>query len=44
MTEAREARRWSALALLCVAQFVNVLDVTVVLVALPSIGRDLGLP
>ena len=44
MTEAREARRWPALALLCVAQFVNVLDVTVVLVALPSIGRDLGLP
>ena len=44
MTKAREARRWPALALLCVAQFVNVLDVTVVLVALPFIGRDLGLP
>ena len=44
MTESREARRGPALALLCVAQFVNVLDVTVVLVALPSIGRVLGLP
>jgi EmrB/QacA subfamily drug resistance transporter len=32
-----------ALALLCVAQFVNVLGVTVVIVALPSIGRSLGL-
>src|SRR5215204_1802044 len=40
----RETRRWPVLALVCVAQFVNVLDVTVVLVALPSIGRDLGLP
>ena len=44
MTEAREARRGPALTLLCVAQFVNVLDVPVVLVALPSIWRDLGLP
>ena len=44
MTEAREARREPALTLLCVAQFVNVLDVPVVLVALPSIWRDLGLP
>ena len=32
MTEAWEAHRGPALALLCVAQFVNVLDVTVVLV------------
>ncbi len=31
-----------ALALLCVAQFVNVLDVNVVIVALPSIQRSLG--
>jgi MFS family permease len=44
LTESREARRGPALAVLCVAQFVNVLDVTVVLVALPSIWRDLGLP
>src|SRR5215212_6096648 len=41
---ARETRRWPVLVLMCVAQFVNVLDVTVVLVALPSIGRDLNLP
>lgn len=32
-----------ALALLCVAQFVNVLGVTVVIVALPTIGESLGL-
>jgi MFS family permease len=31
------------LVLLCCAQFVDVLDVNAVLVALPSIGRDLGL-
>jgi EmrB/QacA subfamily drug resistance transporter len=30
------------LALLCAAQFVNVLDVNAVVVALPSIGRELG--
>jgi EmrB/QacA subfamily drug resistance transporter len=35
-------RRWPALALLCVAQFVNVLDVNAVIVALPVVGRDLG--
>jgi MFS family permease len=33
---------WPALALLCVAQFIDVLGVTVVVVALPSIGSDLG--
>jgi EmrB/QacA subfamily drug resistance transporter len=33
----------AALAVLCTAQFVDVLDVNVVLVALPAIGRDLGL-
>src|SRR6266496_6731972 len=37
------SRRWPALALLCVAQFVDVLGVTIVIVALPVIGRDLGL-
>ena len=31
-----------ALALLCIAQFVVVLDVTIVAVALPSVQRDLG--
>jgi EmrB/QacA subfamily drug resistance transporter len=35
-------RRPAVLALLCVAQFVNVLGVTIVLVALPAIQRDLG--
>jgi EmrB/QacA subfamily drug resistance transporter len=42
-TAHRGSRRWAALALVCVAQFVNVLSVTVVIVALPSIGRSLGL-
>jgi EmrB/QacA subfamily drug resistance transporter len=35
-------RRWPALALLCVAQFVVVLDVTIVAIALPEIQTDLG--
>jgi EmrB/QacA subfamily drug resistance transporter len=39
-TEARD-RRWIALILLCVAQFVVVLDAAIVNVALPSIQRDL---
>jgi EmrB/QacA subfamily drug resistance transporter len=34
-------RRWIALVLLCVAQFVVVLDAAIVNVALPSIQRDL---
>jgi EmrB/QacA subfamily drug resistance transporter len=39
---APEARQpWAALALLCVAQFMVVLDITIVNVALPSIGRSL---
>lgn len=33
----------AALAVLCTAQFVDVLDVNVVVVALPAIGRELGL-
>src|SRR3954451_12797653 len=43
MTEAQvaERRRWIALALLCVAQFMVVLDASIVNVALPSIGRAL---
>lgn len=36
-------RRWQALALLSIAQFMLILDVTVVNVALPDIGADLGL-
>src|SRR4051794_37571282 len=35
-------RRWTALILLCVAQFVVVLDASIVNVALPSIGKGLG--
>ena len=35
-------RPWSVLVLLCVAQFMVVLDMTVVNIALPSIGRTLG--
>ena len=43
MTAAQEfeRRRWIALALLCVAQFVVVLDASIVNVALPTIGADL---
>jgi EmrB/QacA subfamily drug resistance transporter len=43
MTSAKEYldRRWTALILLCVAQFVVVLDASIVNVALPSIGRGL---
>jgi EmrB/QacA subfamily drug resistance transporter len=42
-TGARGGHRRAALALLCVAQFIDVLGVTIVIVALPAIGRDLGL-
>jgi EmrB/QacA subfamily drug resistance transporter len=38
----RVERKGAALVLLCVAQFVDVLDVNVVRVALHSIGEDLG--
>jgi EmrB/QacA subfamily drug resistance transporter len=44
-TPARDApdpRRWTALAVLAVVQFMLVLDITVVNVALPSIKTDLG--
>jgi MFS family permease len=43
MTEAQvaEKRRWIALALLATAQFVVVLDASIVNVALPSIGKAL---
>jgi len=38
-----DPNRWRLLALLGVAQFMLILDVTVVAVALPTIGADLGL-
>jgi len=44
--EARASREdrspWAALVLLCVAQFMVILDMTVTSIALPSIGRSLG--
>src|ERR1700751_6444208 len=36
-----DPRRWQALALVCVAFFMTVLDGSIVNVALPSIGRSL---
>lgn len=36
-------RRWMLLALLCLSQFMLIVDVTVINVALPSIGTDLHL-
>ena len=36
------SRRWWGLVLLCVAQFVDVLDINAVIVALPTVGRELG--
>lgn len=35
-------RRWAALGIMMVANFMNLLDVTIVNVALPSLQRDLG--
>src|SRR5829696_7999758 len=37
-----DPRRWKALAVLAVAQFMVVLDASIVNVALPSIQQDLG--
>ena len=39
---ASDRRKWLALALLCVVQFMVVLDIAIVNVALPSIKDDLG--
>src|SRR6266496_2369117 len=39
---ASDRRKWLALALLCVVQFMVVLDIAIVNVALPSIKGDLG--
>src|SRR2546422_445167 len=40
--EIRDSRRWGALALVLAAQFMVILDVAIVNVALPSIKTDLG--
>src|SRR5215204_4717576 len=40
---APDPRRWRALALVCVAFFMVILDVAIVNVALPSIQEDLGI-
>jgi EmrB/QacA subfamily drug resistance transporter len=44
MTEAKDyiERRWIALILLCAAQFIVVLDASIVNIALPSIGKALS--
>ncbi|HEU5362342.1 MAG TPA: DHA2 family efflux MFS transporter permease subunit [Gaiellaceae bacterium] len=42
MTTTTDSRRWSALALIVTAQFMVILDVAIVNVALPSIQSDLG--
>ncbi|WP_433256867.1 hypothetical protein ACQPYK_18750 [Streptosporangium sp. CA-135522] len=36
-------RKWAALALLAATQFVLILDLTIISVASPSMGLDLGL-
>jgi EmrB/QacA subfamily drug resistance transporter len=41
MTAGPDPRRWQALSLVCVAFFMTVLDVSIVNVALPSIGESL---
>ena len=41
VTTAPDPRRWKALALVCVAFFMTILDVSIVNVALPSIGEAL---
>src|ERR671923_1171422 len=41
-TNPPDPRRWWALALLCGAFFMVILDATIVLVALPSIQADVG--
>ncbi|MGY6022554.1 MFS transporter [Streptomyces spinosirectus] len=40
---ATDSRRWYALALLCVAGFMVILDAQIVLLALPSVAEGLGL-
>ncbi len=43
MAPARNTNPWLVLVLICVAQFMVILDATIVNVALPSIQKDLGL-
>jgi hypothetical protein len=38
--ESADPRRWKALAVICVAQFMLILDLTVVNVALPDLGAS----
>src|ERR1700749_561314 len=40
---ARETNKWVVLVLICLAQFMVILDATIVNVALPSIQKDLSL-
>ena len=42
-TTTRSTRRWLALSVLALAQFLVILDASIVNIALPSIGSDLGL-
>ncbi|MEU2253399.1 MFS transporter [Nocardia xishanensis] len=42
MVTASDTHRWRALAVLAIAQFMLILDITVVTVALPDIGADLA--
>ena len=44
MVPGRNTNPWLVLSLVCIAQFMVVLDATIVNVALPSIQTDLGLP
>src|ERR1044071_6007984 len=39
----RSSRRWLALSILALAQFLVVLDASIVNIALPVLGRDLGM-
>ncbi|WP_433510949.1 MFS transporter [Nonomuraea sp. CA-143628] len=41
--EPADPRRWKALAVICTAQLMLMLDLTVINVALPDLGADLGL-
>ncbi|QLE75420.1 MFS transporter [Streptomyces rectiverticillatus] len=41
--ESADPRRWKALAVICMAQFMLMLDATVINVALPALSTDLGL-
>ena len=43
LTTPRSTRRWLALTVLALAQFLVVLDASIVNIALPSLGDDLGL-